>query len=205
MSVLIIGSEGSMGKRYQCILKHLSIDTVCVDAGHDGKFIMRAAERADGIIIATPTSTHFNYILGLHQFLKPILCEKPLSKNGQELKQLKELVEKENLNLTMTMQYRSLDRKTGIGPTEYNYFRHGNDGLYWDCLQPIGLARSTIRVAEDSPVWQCRLNGTKLNLSDMDQAYIDFVKDWLRSPGDNIERVLNYHYKVMELTGEKAN
>jgi hypothetical protein len=87
----------------------------------------------------------------------------------------------------MVLQYdyikvRGLDEKHGW--SGYNYYNHGKDGLAWDCLQIIGLAHDStqLEVQETSPYWLAYLNGYKLSLSDMDQAYIDMLRDWVSIP-----------------------
>lgn len=198
MSILIIGSNGSMGRRYQAILKSLEVPFVCADAAEE-RSIPALAERSDGIIIATPTETHFGYIHNLHKLNKPILCEKPLSKSPQKLAFIKDLVKSDGLNLTMMMQYRVFDDEDHEGPSLYNYFNHGKDGIFWDCIQIIGLARGPVELLEFSPTWTCHLNGQRINIQHMDLAYVDFVKDWLKKPGDDIDEIIEIHNKVLEL------
>jgi len=41
------------------------------------------------------------------------------------------------------------------------------------------------------------LNGKSLSIADMDRAYVEFVKGWLKSPGDDVEKLVEYHEKVM--------
>lgn len=203
MSVLILGSEGSMGKRYQAILNHLDVEHSCADKNTKKSELFQLTKSAEKMIIATPTETHFDFLCEYAHLGIPILCEKPLSKNLFQLETIRSLVKDEGLNLTMTLQYKYLD--TGVdGPSYYNYFRHGSDGLLWDCLQVIGLARDSVTISEKSPVWKCALNGKKLNLSDMDRAYVDFVKQWLLFPGDDIDRIIEMHLKVMEMDVGKA-
>lgn len=194
--ILVIGANGSMGTRYQAILKHLGAPFICVDIGSKLEDIRD--KTITGVIIASPTETHLSFIELFAALGVPILCEKPLSKNKSELQQIKSIVEEHNVNLTMTMQYKMLDQRDIDGDTEYNYFKHGNDGLSWDCIQIIGLARGQVFLREDSPIWKCTLNGNKLSIADMDQAYIDFVKHWLKEPGDDIDELIDIHEKVIK-------
>ena len=196
--ILIVGSEGSMGRRYQAILRHLGIPFRKSDIDTPSKTFQRYCKEAEGIIVATPTDTHFDLVVSMAGLKVPILCEKPLSRNKNQLDLIRKLVEKHGLNLTMTAQYSMFDDKRTKGDTVYNYFRTGNDGLYWDCIQPIGLARGLVFVDNTSPIWTCRLNGKDLRLGDMDQAYVDFVDQWLLHPGCDIGEVIDMHHKVME-------
>ena len=93
-----------MGKRYQAILKHLDVPFICADVAQESG-MNELADMSDGIIIASPTETHFGYIHKFHKLGKPILCEKPLSRSPQKLAFIRDLVEG-GLNLTMMLQYR---------------------------------------------------------------------------------------------------
>jgi len=194
--ILIIGSEGSMGKRYQAILRHLKEEFVRCDKV-DGTLPLVSARLLDyqGVIVCTPTDTHtsiLNY-LEAGEFNGRVLCEKPLTKSMPHLDYILNL----KIDLTCMMQYSVLDDPNAQGPSHYNYFRHGNDGLVWDCFQVIALARGKVAISEDSPVWSCRLNGKKLFLSDMDDAYVKFVKGWLLGSIKQSSSLLrDWHYKV---------
>lgn len=198
MSILIVGSEGSMGKRYQCILKYLGKSFVCADKQDSLSNIRRLAEKTEGIIIATPTETHVDLVSSLLPFRKPILCEKPVSKDVSILKELNQRIEDSKTPFRMMFQYEILNRSCSYGPSRYNYFKHGNDGLVWDCLQIIGLARKEIVLGEDSPIWSCKLNGKALSLSHMDAAYIAYVQKWFNYPSDSLSKILHVHEKTAE-------
>lgn len=198
--ITIFGSEGSMGKRYKAILKYLGRKFECVDPSIDkvncAHLTSDLVKYSDGIIVATPTDTHARVLTNLVGYgcQVPVLCEKPVSKDPYELVEIINL----GLNITTMMQYKFLDSPSSNGETYYNYFRHGNDGLAWDCFQIIALARGKITIKEDSPIWKCELNGKHLSLADMDGAYLSFVENWLKNPGQNIEEIINHHKKVRE-------
>lgn len=184
-----------MGRRYGAILSYLGKEWVGVDAEHNRHFIKDAAKNSDGVIIATPTDTHASLI---HLFIdcgKPLLCEKPITKDMGELERLAAEVRAHKTNLQMVHQYKELAQPS-IGWSYYNYWNHGKDGLIWDCIQIIALARSEISLQEDSPLWKCRINGKALNLADMDRAYIEMMKRWIRSPGQEIAEIQYIHEKV---------
>lgn len=204
MKVCLLGSRGSMGQRYIAILNHLRVPYFAIDVDSTFDSLYYAEQVATHFIIATPTHTHFDQIIkyAFDFKNKPVLCEKPLSKNKKELQIIFDAVR--NRKFSMMMQYEMLDSKWRRGETVYDYFRHGNDGLYWDCLQPIGLARGPIRLAEKSPVWACRLNGKKLHLSQMDKAYVEFVKRWLSGHNHSVERLADIHDKVIDFASGKA-
>jgi hypothetical protein len=81
--------------------------------------------------------------------------------------------------------------------TSYDYFRTGNDGLYWDCLQIIALASGPIKLNNKSPVWKCEINDTQLDSSAMDHAYVKFIKKWsLGQIKQDPQWLIDIHKKV---------
>lgn len=196
MSVLIVGSEGSMGKRYQAILKHLGKEFHCRDIGRNTIPDKRISYDIDEIIIATPTDTHIEVIRHYLEYKKPILCEKPISKNMEQLKQIVKEIKEENISFQMMFQYKGLVPRLAIGKTYYDYFRHGNDGLAWDCLQIIGLAKDQITLREESPLWDCQINGHRLHLEFMDNAYVVAVESWLKGQPQDLGEILAVHEKT---------
>lgn len=199
MKIMVIGSEGSMGQRYRAILRYLGHSFVGVDVQHDEETVLDLASRVDGVIIATPTPTHSYFIHLLSPTIKvPILCEKPICKHPDELKDILTLCEINKTNLTVMMQYKMLLDPARKGFSHYDYFRTGNDGLTWDCFQIIALSNGPVRVANTAPVWDCMINGQKLFLSDMDRAYVDFVQKWIEEPGDDLKEIEAFHQKVVK-------
>lgn len=198
MNIHIVGANGSMGKRYSAILKYLGADFSTSDVDTSADRLAKYLLAADGIILATPTATHFEFLRCLRKMKKPILCEKPLTTSLEQLKIIEQYVSGESLNLTMMAQYRLLDGSAAVGDSSYNYFRHGGDSLKWDCIQIIGLARGAVKISDDSPIWKCKLNGRELSLGDMDQAYVSSVKNWMARPGDDFGRLREWHIKVVE-------
>jgi len=180
-----------MGTRYLAVLRYLGVDPQIVDKEYAGDPI----EDCDGVIIATPTSMHVEHIsrcAGL-----PILCEKPITKKMGELDELLNFLDKFGGSLSMIDQYAEL-ASYGDGPTYYNYFKHGGDGLAWDCINIIGHARGKVRLMENSAVWQCMINGKDLSIADMDGAYISMVAKWLQNPAGNESYIWNAHKKVTD-------
>ncbi len=196
--IALIGSDGSMGKRYQAILKHLGLDYVPFDRPMSDRSIVEAAFGCERVIIASPTHTHLSYLLELLPSKLPILCEKPVTKNIDEINELHAYCDKHNYSYNMVMQYKQLLVSTAKGePSYYNYFRHGNDGLIWDCMQTIALAEGQIVLGEDSPVWKCNINGQFLNIRFMDQAYVDEVAAWVKGTlNQSMDEILRIHKKV---------
>ncbi len=183
-----------MGKRYTAILKYLDVE-VC---GHDvGDVDKTAMAGASGFIVATPTKNHLADIRSLFDFGKPILCEKPFTTELGELAIFEDKHREDLALLTLVNQYQYL-QKHFRGNTEYDYFKSGNDGLAWDCTNVIGMAEAGVSINNQSPYWHCKLNGSILNLGQMDHAYISMIRDWLNAPKSNWAYARKAHEKVMQ-------
>ncbi len=202
MSILIVGGNGNMGARYRAILSHLDKDFHVADIGHTDKQIEELAKRCDATIITTPTETHAHFIHMLSPIKKPILCEKPVSMNLQELKGVVHQLRADQTPFSMVYQYRMLIDPLRMGWTHYNYFKHGNDGLAWDCIQVIGLARQQVELEESSPIWRCTINGASMDIGAMDFAYIRFIRNWLKYPHQDLGQLLAIHERTHEMDVE---
>lgn len=181
-----------MGKRYQAILKYLKMPFYRCDLSVDAKM----NDDVSGIIIATPTNTHPELVRSFLGYRKPILCEKPICKDVNQLKTLLREVAISKTPFQMMYQYKNLVPKFAKGPSSYDFFRHGNDGLIWDCLQIIGLAKGELELKETSPIWDCQINGHRIHAGQMDQAYITAVESWLHGHGQDMGAVFAAHEKA---------
>ena len=196
MSILVIGGNGSIGTRYQAVLRYLDKPCVVSDIGHSVAQTFEMAKQADGVIIASPTDTHAEWIHTLSPLRKPILCEKPICKDMSELSRVFMRVSADRTPFKMVFQYSYLDQPSAKGWSHYNYFRTGKDGLVWDCIQIIGLARGRVELENDSPIWRCILNGRALELGAMDAAYVHMIRDWLKNPAHDLGQIRAIHEKT---------
>ncbi len=195
--VLIVGNKGNMGQRYTAILNHLGIEVIGWD-----KYCEFTIENhsLDGIIIATPTEVHLEHLNYYLRYNVPILCEKPFTTSLDLLDQFAEdHTEQDFKNITMVNQYNYIKMITDPFlslDTHYNYFKTGSDGLAWDSLNIIGLAINEVKLEHNSPIWSCVLNGQRLSMADMDQAYVDMVIDWTSQPISNWDYAVEAHRRV---------
>lgn len=204
--IAIIGANGSMGKRYQAVLKYLEKPYLCFDIKDERTNVLRACMDATSVILCTPTDTHFEWLDDLISCrVEKILCEKPVTKDLNELADIYSRAKLADIDLKMVNQYTYPLLAPGhdagsIGDSYYDYFRHGSDGIYWDCMQIIGMANGEIRLSENSPIWRCTVNGVNLKFGRMDQAYIWFINRWLKGElKQSPEYVIDMHKKVYTL------
>ncbi len=153
----------------------------------------------DGVIIATPTFNHLSSIRRLAASGVPILCEKPISTDIREVLELCRDMEKAKIKLRMVNQYEymTLD-PAAAGFTVYNYWNHGKDGLAFDCINILGLAKGEVNLGETSAVWTCAINGEVMSIADMDHAYIKMIRSWLGGEHENIAYIRHAHRKAEE-------
>lgn len=216
--VLIIGSEGSMGKRYQAIFNYINQENYQYEVTcFDTKFtnIYPDYDNYNYIIIASPTITHQYFLHVLANYKRPILCEKPVIKDLNKLDNYLS----SSMDLQMMFQYAFLAPNKLYKFTEnhfhfetnhncqifskYDYFKTSNtsDSLIWDCIQIIALHLGNINnisIKNTSPVWDCMINDHKINLSQMDQAYIEAVSYWLSGKRIDDKILFLAHKKVVD-------
>jgi len=191
---VILGADGSMGRRYAAILKYLGVDFVPVDAG-DG---FPAAGSFDGVLIATPTYMHVQHIRKVWDYGVPILCEKPLGTDLAEVLELCRDAERDAVPLRMINQYAQLVPVGAHGASRYDNWRTGSDGLAHDCISVLALAAGPVVLGSHSPVWTCTINGHMLSLADMDRAYVKMIQGWLTGDVEGINYIRKAHLKVAE-------
>jgi hypothetical protein len=194
--IYISGVKGNMGRRYKLICKRLGLKLFgsdCTSFTEQASFCLH--EGIDGIIVATPTYTHVD-ALNIFSHITPnipVLVEKPI--------QLGEILVPPEHNVTMVNQYKYLvGNNNSVGITYYNYFKTGGDGLLWDCINIIGMAKSEVTIKNSSLLWGCVINGKKLRLQDMDKAYVEMVKDWTEKPVGNHGYIEHAHKAVMVMS-----
>lgn len=189
----IIGASGNMGQRYSRILDMLGVDVVAFDE-NDWRDAPRYKKDLHSIIVASPTEFHFENLLVLDDF--KVLCEKPISKDIDQVRKVCEKIK----CLRMVNQYEHLipSASRGLEDSHYNYFKTGSDGLEWDCINIIGLAKNPPHIFNDSPIWKCKINGHELNLGDMDLAYVRMIKEWVKQPASNKRYMIQAHERVLE-------
>lgn len=194
-----------MGRRYSAILTHLGIshDGVDIQTPPDEKIL--AVSKADQIIIATPTDTHEDFIRLAVRHRKRVLCEKPLLTDMTKLDSLMEECREENAKLSMIFQYEEMVHRNMRGASYYNYYKHGNDGIFWDCIQIIGLAKNEVTLHETSPIWKCKINGFQLDIGYMDLAYVLFIKKWLAGANHDSHELFDIHLKTHEMATRAEN
>ena len=202
MTVLIVGSEGNMGQRYVAICRERDIPYLCYDLNtkiHPHGY--------DKIIIATPTHTHLDMLRRYCMQNVDILIEKPICKTPRGLEELKSIF-RVSRRIYMVNQYAyhsnlNYDKEL----TFYDYFKTGEDGLSFDCIQLLALAEGRVRLFNKSPKWKCTVNGIEYDLSRMDDYYIKMIEDFVGPMRKcwGPEKIIAAHRKVFDYENENIN
>ncbi len=192
---LLLGYKGSIGSRYAAILRTLGVEYAGVDEGDP------APASFDSVIIATPTPLHAEHLAQCARYGVPIMVEKPLATSLPFALEICDLLDTERVKVRMVNQYRHLPDEGEEGETTYDYYRSGKDGLKWDAISLVALARGKVTLKQESPVWRCRLNGVLVTYPMIENAYVDMIQDFLRNPPTKPETgyMRAAHRKVAEL------
>lgn len=189
MGIEIVGSEGSMGRRFYTILKYLKEDLIIrTDPSYEGA--NKTCGYMDTVIVATPTDTHFEVVwdlLGRHG-MRRILCEKPVCKNPEHILALIDRARFYGVDVRMCCNWKyainlALTRAQKIAvegemEIEYNYYDSGKDGFFWDCIQLIHLA-GRFKYDRTRPAFEAKVNGIDVTLEHIHASYVLMVSEWL--------------------------
>lgn len=176
--ILLLGSEGNIGKRYKAILRDLDIPFIGIDPKLHNEHFVKDTD-FDKAIIAVPTEYHFALCNLMMDLGKPFLCEKPLSKNTDECKHLAFRAKTEKANGFVVNNWQFVMPSEKIKSIEYENYHTGSDGLAWDMCQLIYIAfknNSRLHIDTKNPVWSARINGEAISLRDVHWSYVDLVK-----------------------------
>ena len=190
MRILVLGSAGSMGRRYVSILKSLKQDVVGHDSAHGEVGLARLLDwvRPDAAIVATPTNTHYGICCRLYTARVDFLCEKPISKYPGDVERIANGVQNAGVDARMVCNWAWVFPEGVLRPREhtvsYNCYNTGRDGTEWDCIQLAYLARNTesLSVKTDSPVFKAEMCGSTVTLDAIARSYVRMIKAWLKTP-----------------------
>lgn len=187
MRILVVGARGNMGVRYSTILRYLKEDVLEADQG-DAWWRLQY----DRAIIATPTSRHIDDLeIAIHEG-KPILCEKPICKDSEDVEALSLSAKRHGVDARMVCNWkyainlalmRANNNKGKVAvqgemAITYNYFNSGRDGFCWDMIQPIYLA-GVLKYDLTYPAFEVSVDGVELTQRHFDESYVLMLSEWL--------------------------
>ena len=180
MRILVIGSRGNMGRRYCAIIKWLGYEVIEKDIGvNEASNVFDLS--FDKAIIATPTNLHMEYCIDIGIRDRPFLCEKPVSKLLSDMKLLKTYSSGYMVNnwLYACEHHR-------INNIEYNFYNTGKDGILWDLIQPIYIARNSVTINPAHPIFEVWADNQRITLDAICESYVDMVSDFVEGVYENL-------------------
>ena len=186
--VLLIGGLGSIGLRYQAILKSINVPFIVYDYGspledspdYNGQKNIPNIQ-FDKAIICSPTETHINYVHQLIHLGKTFLCEKPLSKDMEDMESLPDYPAG-----FVVCNYKFLVKPYGMSPSiRYDYYKSGRDGLLWDCCQLIYLDPEC-ELKNESPLWNLHVNCKEVPYRALELSYVQMIKSFIWNKGKDL-------------------
>ena len=196
MKLILIGSNGSIARRYCAVLDALRISFDSFDDPTYEPF----TQSFDGYthaIIASPTNTHISWIDQLTP--KFILCEKPVSKNPEAI-----AARRGNHGLYVVNNYQFLPCANVKKKIAYDFYNTGRDGLIWDVCQLVYLAwknKVELEVKRRSFWWDCKWGQHQVVYHEIEKSYYHMLKAFLSGDTSNLWD-MNAALKMSELCAD---
>lgn len=188
MKVLVIGSEGSTGKRYCRILEEMGHSVLRYDIEDVGNPL----PGYDKVIIATPTETHRNY----YNLLPPtewynILIEKPAF---SRIECTRVVMAKMVCNWAFVFPDRIL--LPGKNLVNYSCSYTGKEGYWFNTCQLHILSNGRGVISESSDTFNASIDGEVVTRLMIEASYVRMIDSWLYRP----EEVWNVQDLIPELS-----
>ena len=191
MRTLLLGGRGSIGRRYEAILKFLEKDYFIFDiADRDspdpkvGEYYLKALGDMnrgdwDKAIVCTPTDSHYSDakrlldVCRVKRCKKDILIEKPVSKSPREIADL----DRDRIYMVCNYKYALMGRV----PLKWTYYNTGRDGLYWDLIQLLYI-NPELEIDPKGIIWTLETNEGEMSYREVEQSYYDMILSFLCKP-----------------------
>lgn len=198
--ILLIGSEGSIGRRYRAVLEALGIP-------------YRGKEKEDPwdfscitkAIIASPTFLHFDHASKVAAEGIPFLCEKPMCFESNLIRRLQKTTYKGFVVNNWAQLAWNADLPSSPKKITYDFYNTGRDGLLWDTIQLIYLAKiynAELSVDTRSYFWDAHFDQTPIPYREIEHSYAQMVSSfWYERYGAlwTIEQALEQTEIIEEL------
>lgn len=179
---MLLGNKGSIGRRYEAILKNDGIPYLGVD---DPNGVKLEHFNFDRLIIATPTRTHLDYCTQAIRLKKPFLCEKPLAETVQEAKEIAQMAQNTGVDGFVVCNWKvMIERimKNIYAPYRitYDHFHSGNEAMRWNMAQVIYLDPFAA-IYNKSPRWNVQVNSIRVKYRQIEHSYVLMIRDFANS------------------------
>jgi hypothetical protein len=109
------------------------------------------------------------------------LCEKPIDQSAKRIQELIDL----GADGRMVCNWAFVSQNPlipGMNQVQYDNYNTGKDGLAWDCIQLIHLAKDFPELSTNSPYLNCHINGTRIHEGHIALSYKKMIEAWLEDP-----------------------
>jgi hypothetical protein len=176
--LLIIGSKGNMGSRYSDMARNMGVEVLGVDIGDSYGTV-----HPDLIIIATPTSSHFDMCLEVQRLWPkvPYLCEKPIATvNVCRLQELTGyMVNNWAFSTGKYIEPHSVE-------VDYDCSNTGNDGKQWDCIQLFHICKGIPKIATKSSEFLCTIDRMFITRDMIWESYKLMLQHFIKGREDRL-------------------
>jgi hypothetical protein len=180
--ILLIGGNGSIGRRYQSVIRALEYPFEIYDnpkhkAGDPWN------KNVSHALICTPTETHTFWAKECARAEIPFLCEKPFSKRPSDALRFKDA------KAFVVNNYNFLPCAQVPRKIYYNFYNTGKDGLVWDVCQLVYLAWKNgveLEVTRDSFWWDMKWGQHQVPYNDIERSYYYMVKAFMTGDATNL-------------------
>jgi len=182
MRVLVVGCDGSAGRRYMMILKGMGVPHVGYDICQEPKINSTDCDRA---IICTPTKTHADVledILLNHPGIRHVLCEKPLAHTVEDAITMAKAADIAGVRLHTVCNWRFFMPKLLEHASHHIYYRSpsfGNEDAWMNCCQPVHYAKDYKPDLALSDLWDLIIDDTPIQYQHVCESYRKMIRDWL--------------------------
>lgn len=196
-----------MGKRYTAILNYLGVEHIGIDEGDD---FYPPRQTYDKAIICTPTESHYRNCYDMAILDKDFLCEKPVSKDLDEVSGLVKYCKHKKVTGSMVCNWQWALGFDKLNPNSntifYDNYNTGKDGIGWDCIQLIYLDKKFPAIKNQSPYFSASINSISSNLKMIEHSYIFMIDKWLKGSKDiwTMEDAYKATEKVIEYNKMKG-
>lgn len=178
-NIIVVGAKGNMGQRYVQILKLFGVRPFEADLNDEWP-----GDLWDGAIIATPTETHIELVERLLRLKAPILCEKPISPQQDDVSRVCQQSINQGTPLWMVCNWQYacpnyVHLTPGKHDIHYDYFKTGSDGYWWDTIQLQYLARQGSSIVNNSLIWKCTIDSKPITRIDIDRSYVTMLQEFM--------------------------
>jgi hypothetical protein len=138
-------------------------------------------------IVCTPTSDHLATLVKMQGYEGDILCEKPLVMGNEiDIGFFFATMRALKLNVRMVCNWAftapNFIDKPESRIIEYDNYNTGKDGMAWDCIQLIYIAKGFPILKTKSPFLDCKIDGERVDEADIAYSYVAMIEAWLKDP-----------------------